>query len=62
MESICINKPNDLKTNLERKNTSTNYLNLGRQGTDYPEQVNILLSVTKETRLKNLVWFLDSGD
>ena len=62
VESICINKPNDLKTNLERKNTSTNYLNLGRQGTDYPEQVNILLSVTKETRLKNLVWFFYEGN
>ena len=36
-ESICVNKPNDLKSNLQKINQNIKYLNLGRQGTDYSQ-------------------------
>lgn len=61
-ESICVNKPNDLKSNLQKINQNIKYLNLGRQGTDYSQQLNILLKVTKNTEFKNLIWFFYEGN
>ena len=40
-QSICENKPNDLKSNLINK-TNFSFLNLGMQGTDYPHHYLIL--------------------
>ena len=61
-ESICVNKPNDLKSRLQKINPKINYLNLGRQGTDYSQQLNILLNITKDTEFKSLIWFFYEGN
>lgn len=61
-ESICVNKPFDLKSNLKKINKKLNYLNLGRQGTDYPQQLYILLKLTADTNFDSLVWFFYEGN
>jgi len=59
--SICENKPNDLKSNLEQK-TSFSFLNLGMHGTDYPSQSLNLLHYTNKTNFKGLIWFFYEGN
>ena len=61
VHSICENKPNDLKTKLLNK-SNFSYLNLGRQGTDYPIQFLILDHYTKKTSFKGVVWFFYEGN
>ena len=61
-ESICVNQPHDLKSNLIKINNKKTYLNLGLQGTDYPQQLLILKSFTKKTNFKNLIWFFYEGN
>ena len=60
-ESICENKPNDLKSNLLEK-TKFSYLNLGTYGTDYPDQALYLFEYAKETNFKGLVWIFYEGN
>lgn len=62
VESICINKPHDLKSNLQKINNNLSFLNLGKQGTDYPQQLKILLKITKDTNFDTLVWFFYEGN
>ena len=61
-ESICVNQPDDLKSNLLKINNKKTYLNLGLQGTDYPQQLVILKSFTKNTNFKSLIWFFYEGN
>ena len=55
-------KPNDSKSNLNKMNPKKTYLNLGLQGTDYPEQLYILTSYTNNTNFDNLIWFFYEGN
>lgn len=61
VESICINKPNDLKSNLE-KISEKNFLNLGKEGTDYPQQLENLIFYTNETEFYGIIWFFYEGN
>ena len=60
-ESICENKPNDLKSNLLMQ-TNFTYLNLGMHGTDYPAQALNLIEYTKDTNFNGLLWFFYEGN
>ena len=60
-ESICVNKPHDLKSNL-LKETDYAYLNLGMHGTDYPGQALNLIEYTKNTNFDGLIWFFYEGN
>lgn len=60
-KSICENKPNDLKS-LLLKNTNNSYLNLGIEGTDYPEQALNFTYYTTETDFKGLIWLFYEGN
>jgi len=61
-ESICVNKPFDLKSNLQNFNKKITILNLGKQGSDYPNQLQYLLQFTKETKFNTLIWFFYEGN
>ena len=57
-QSICENKPNDLKT-LLINSSEHSFLNLGMQGTDYPDQAKKLIYYLNETgiwKMGNLVF------
>ena len=60
-QSICENKPNDLKSNLINK-TNFSFLNLGMRGTDYPHHYLILENYTKDTEFKGIIWFFYEGN
>tara|TARA_B100000427_G_scaffold271516_1_gene238532 strand:- start:1570 stop:2682 length:1113 start_codon:yes stop_codon:yes gene_type:complete len=60
-QSICENKPNDLKSNLIKK-TRYSFLNLGMHGTDYAEQALNLIKYTGQTNFKGLVWVFYEGN
>ena len=60
-QSICENKPNDLKTKLVDK-TNFSFLNLGMQGTDYPIHFLILDQYTRNTNFNGLIWFFYEGN
>ncbi len=59
--SICENKPNDLKSILLRE-SNYSYLNLGRAGTDYPEQFLIFSKLTENTKFNGVIWFFYEGN
>jgi len=60
--SICENKPNDLKSQLQKLNETYTYLNLGVHGINYVNQLAIILSETKNTNFDNLIWFFYEGN
>ena len=60
-QSICENKPNDLKTILLDK-TEYSFVNLGMQGTDYPDQAKKLTYYLNETKFNGLIWFFYEGN
>ena len=60
-QSICENKPNDLKTLLV-DNSEYSFLNLGMQGTDYPDQAKKLIYYLKNTEFNGLIWFFYEGN
>ncbi len=60
-QSICENKPNDLKSLLLKK-TNFSYLNLGMEGTDYAEQALNLKHYTTKTNFKGLIWLFYEGN
>ena len=60
-QSICENKPNDLKSILLNK-TNNSYLNLGMHGTDYAEQFLNLSHYTSETEFRGIIWFFYEGN
>ena len=60
-ESICENKPNDLKSRLVKK-TGFSYLNLGFEGTDYPTQALNLIKYSKKGDFTGLIWFFYEGN
>ena len=60
IQSICENKPNDLKTNL-LKQTNFSFLNLGMTGTTYSHQFLTLDYFTKDTNFDGLIWFFYEG-
>ena len=60
-QSICENKPNDLKSLLLKK-TKLSYLNLGMEGTDYAEQALNLFHYSKDTNFKGLIWLFYEGN
>ena len=59
-QSICENKPNDLKTIL-LDNSEYSFLNLGMQGTDYPTKLKIN-HYLKNTEFNGLIWFFYEGN
>lgn len=61
IQSICENKPNDLKTNL-LKQTNFSFLNLGMTGTTYSHQFLTLDYFTKDTNFDGLIWFFYEGN
>lgn len=60
-QSICENKPNDLKSLLLKK-TKFSYLNLGMEGTDYAEQALNLFHYTEDTNFEGVIWFFYEGN
>ena len=60
-QSICENKPNDLKTILLDK-TEYSFVNLGMQGTDYPDQAKKLTYYLNETKFNGLIWLFYEGN
>ena len=60
-QSICENKPNDLKSNLTNK-SNYSFLNLGMQGTDYPDQAKKLIYYLENTKFNGLIWFFYEGN
>tara|TARA_B110000971_G_scaffold35751_1_gene33915 strand:+ start:138 stop:1289 length:1152 start_codon:yes stop_codon:yes gene_type:complete len=60
--SICENKPNDLKSQLQKHSEIYTYLNLGVHGIDYVYQLAIILTETKNTNFDNLIWFFYEGN
>ena len=60
-QSICENKPNDLKTMLI-DNSEYSFVNLGMQGTDYPDQVKKLIYYLNTTKFNGLIWFFYEGN
>ena len=60
-QSICENKPNDLKT-LLINSSEHSFLNLGMQGTDYPDQAKKLIYYLNETKFNGLIWFFYEGN
>ena len=60
--SICENKPNDFKSQLQKLSETYTYLNLGVHGINYVNQLAIILSETKNTNFDNLIWFFYEGN
>jgi len=61
--SNCINKPYDLKSQLEKINSSNSYLNLGIHGTQPWQQLAIAKKILNDTDFKKLVWiFYEMND
>lgn len=61
--SNCINKPYDLKSQLEIVNSSNSYLNLGIHGTQPWQQLAIAKKILNDTDFKKLVWiFYEMND
>ena len=60
-ESVCENKPWDLKSALLKKSNYT-YLNLGVRGTDFPLQAKHLMNATANTKFNGLIWFFYEGN
>ena len=61
VQSICENKPNDLKTNLLNK-SNFSFLNLGMKGTNYKQQFLILDHYTKNSNFDGVIWFFYEGN
>jgi len=59
--SICINKPNDLISQLKKKSNKT-LLNLGVWGSQPWSQLAYFQNVTKDTNIENLIWFFYEGN
>ena len=55
--SNCINKPYDLKSQLEIVNSSNSYLNLGIHGTQPWQQLAIAKKILNDTDFKNYFGF-----
>ena len=60
--SDCVNKPNDLVSNLQLLNDNYNFLNLSERGTDYPDQILNLKKFTRNTSFDYLIWFFYEGN
>ena len=60
-QSICENKPNDLKSLLINK-SKFSYLNLGMEGTDYAEQALNLIHYTADTNFNGVIWLFYEGN
>lgn len=60
--SVCVNKPYDLKSNLEKKFPQKKILNLGKHGSDYPDQLKNLITFTEKTKFNKLIWFFYEGN
>lgn len=59
--SICINKPYDLSSQIKKKTNKT-ILNLGVWGSQPYSQLAYFSNITKNTNMKNLIWFFYEGN
>ena len=60
--SVCENKPNDFKSQLEKLDKDIKYLNLGVGGDNFVRQLATLVSITKDTEFESLIWFFYEGN
>ena len=60
--SVCENKPNDLKSQIQSLEKSKTFLNLGVGADNYVRQLATLTEITKNTDFNSLIWFFYEGN
>ena len=60
--SVCENKPNDLKSQIQILDKNKTFLNLGVGADNYVRQLATLTEVTKNTEFQYLIWFFYEGN